>query len=236
MLLVSYRAVSRFANCGFGVALARACLFCAMFGGVGLAANYGKEAAFAATAPGMQLAPDASTPDGLVKSVAADVMGTIKGDPSIAGNRNKMFDLMNQKIWPYVDFQRTTRLAMGRSWLAATPEQRAQVVNQFKLLLSYTYASSLANTRDQRVDYKPLRAEPDATDVVVQSQVVGNGQPVAISYRLTKTSEGWRVYDLQVQGVWVVPTYQQRFSEQINRGGIDGLIEYLVKLNQAAAH
>jgi len=235
MSLVSYRAVSRFANRGLGVALGRACLFCAVFGGVALVANHGKGIAFAATASDVLRAPDASTPDGLVKSVAADVMGTIKNDPSIAGDRNKMFDLMNQKIWPYVDFQRTTRLAMGRSWLTATPEQRAQVVNQFKLLLSYTYASSLAKTRDQRVDYKPLRAAPDATDVVVQSQVVGNGQPTPISYRLAKTSEGWRVYDLQLEGVWVVPTYQQRFSEQINRGGIDGLIEYLVKLNQAAA-
>jgi len=181
-------------------------------------------------------APDTSTPDGLVKSITADVMNTIKADPSIQkGDINKISALVNQKILPYTDFQRTTRLAMGRSWLTATPDQRSQVVEQFTLLLTRTYAGALAQVRDQRVDYKPLRAAPDATDVVVQSQIIGQGQPVQLDYRLTKTADGWRVYDINVLGAWLVPAYQQQFAEQINQHGIDGLIQFLTQRNQQLA-
>jgi phospholipid transport system substrate-binding protein len=181
-------------------------------------------------------APDTSTPDGLVKSITADVMNTIKADPSIQkGDINKISALVNQKILPYTDFQRTTRLAMGRAWLTATPDQRNQVVDQFKLLLTRTYAGALAQVRDQRVDYKPLRAAPDATDAVVQSQIIGQGQPVQLDYRLTKTANGWRVYDINVLGAWLVPAYQQQFTEQINQHGIDGLIQFLTQRNQQLA-
>jgi len=180
--------------------------------------------------------PDVSTPDGLVKSITADVMTTIKADPSIQkGDINKISALVNQKILPYTDFERTTRLAMGRSWNTATPEQRAQVVEQFKMLLTRTYSGALAQVRDQRIVYKPLRAAADATDVVVQSQVIGQGQPIELDYRMTKTANGWRVYDLNVLGAWLVPAYQQQFAEQINQRGVDGLIQFLTQRNQQLA-
>ncbi len=180
--------------------------------------------------------PDTSTPDGLVKSITADVVNTIKSDPAIQkGDINKISALVNQKILPYTDFERTTRLAMGRSWLAATPEQRSQIIEQFKMLLTRTYSGALAQVRDQRIEYKPLRADPGATDVVVQSQVIGQGQPLQLDYRLTKTANGWRVYDINILGAWLVPAYQQQFAEQINQHGIDGLIQFLTQRNQQLA-
>lgn len=191
---------------------------------------------FATGAYAQTPAIETSTPDGLVKSITADVIDTVKSDPSIQkGDINKISALVNQKILPYTDFERTTRLAMGRSWNTATPEQRAQVVEQFKLLLTRTYSGALAQVRDQQIVYKPLRAAPDATDVVVQSQVVGQGQPIQLDYRLSKTANGWRVYDLNVMGAWLVPAYQQQFAEQINQHGVDGLIQFLTQRNQQLA-
>ena len=180
--------------------------------------------------------PDTSTPDGLVKSITADVINTVKADPSIKqGDINKMSALVNAKILPYTDFERTTRLAMGRSWNTATPEQRSQIVEQFKMLLTRTYSGALAQVNDQKIEYRPLRAAADATDVVVQSQVIGQGQPVQLDYRLTKTANGWRVYDINVLGAWLIPAYQQQFAEQINQHGVDGLIQFLTQRNQQLA-
>lgn len=180
--------------------------------------------------------PDTSTPDGLIKSITADVINTVKSDPSIQkGDINKISVLVNQKILPYTDFERTTRLAMGRSWNTATPAQRSQIIEQFKMLLTRTYSGALAQVRDQQIEYKPLRAAPDATDVVVQSNVIGQGQPVQLDYRLTKTANGWRVYDINVLGAWLIPAYQQQFAEQINQHGIDGLIQFLTQRNQQLA-
>jgi len=180
--------------------------------------------------------PDTSTPDGLVKSITADVINTVKADPSIKqGDINKISALVNAKILPYTDFERTTRLAMGRSWNTATPEQRSQIVEQFKMLLTRTYSGALAQVNDQKIEYRPLRAAADATDVVVQSQVIGQGQPVQLDYRLTKTANGWRVYDINVLGAWLIPAYQQQFAEQINQHGVDGLIQFLTQRNQQLA-
>ena len=178
-----------------------------------------------------QLAHDASTPDGLVKAVVHDVMNTIKGDASLQGDRNKISAMMDQKIWPYVDFQRTARLCVGSQWLVTTPDQRQYIVEQFKKVLIERYAADLAQVRDQRADYKPLRAAPDATDVVVESQIVGNRRSVSVAYRVAKTANGWRVYDLSTGAVWVVATYQRIFAESMNRSGIDGLIGFLRDLD-----
>jgi len=172
----------------------------------------------------------------LVKSITADVINTVKADPSIKqGDINKISALVNAKILPYTDFERTTRLAMGRSWNTATPEQRSQIVEQFKMLLTRTYSGALAQVNDQKIEYRPLRAAADATDVVVQSQVIGQGQPVQLDYRLTKTANGWRVYDINVLGAWLIPAYQQQFAEQINQHGVDGLIQFLTQRNQQLA-
>ena len=179
---------------------------------------------------------DTSNPDTLVKTVTQQVMDQIKGDKSIqSGDINKITQLVNEKILPYTDFRRTTQLAMGRNWRTATPEQQQQVIEQFKALLIRTYSGALAQVRDQQIQYKPFRANPDDTDVVVRSVVMNNGQPIELDYRLYKTPDGWRVYDINVLGAWLIQAYQQQFSEQIQQHGVDGLIQFLTQRNQQLA-
>jgi phospholipid transport system substrate-binding protein len=179
---------------------------------------------------------DTSTPDGLVKSITSDVVNSVKGDSSIQqGNLDKITALVNQKILPYTDFQRTTRLAMGRNWNAASPAQRQQITEQFKILLIRTYAGAIAQVRDQKIEYRPFRASPGDTDVVVRSVVLNQGQPIELDYRLEKTAQGWRVYDINVLGAWLIQAYQQQFNEQISQHGIDGLIQFLTQRNQQLA-
>jgi phospholipid transport system substrate-binding protein len=179
---------------------------------------------------------DTSDPDAMVKSITQQVMDQIRGDKSIqAGDLNKIAQLVNEKILPYTDFRRTTQLAMGRNWRTATPDQQAQVIEQFKTLLIRTYSGALAQVRDQQIQYKPFRANPDDTDVVVRSTVMNNGQPIELDYRLYKTPQGWRVYDINVLGAWLIQAYQQQFQEKIQQGGVDGLIQFLTQRNQQLA-
>ncbi|SDD86200.1 MlaC/ttg2D family ABC transporter substrate-binding protein [Paraburkholderia lycopersici] len=179
---------------------------------------------------------DTGNPDAMVKTVTQQVMDQIKGDKSIqSGDISKITQLVNEKILPYTDFRRTTQLAMGRNWRAATPEQQQQVIEQFKTLLIRTYSGALAQVRDQQIQYKPFRANPDDTDVVVRSTVLNNGQPIELDYRLYKTAQGWRVYDINVLGAWLIQAYQQQFQEKIQQGGVDGLIQFLTQRNQQLA-
>lgn len=179
---------------------------------------------------------DTSNPDAMMKTVTQQVMDQIKGDKSIqGGDLSKITQLVNEKILPYTDFRRTTQLAMGRNWRTATPEQQQQVIEQFKTLLIRTYSGALAQVRDQQIQYKPFRANPDDTDVVVRSTVLNNGQPIELDYRLYKTAQGWRVYDINVLGAWLIQAYQQQFQEKIQQGGVDGLIQFLTQRNQQLA-
>ena len=179
---------------------------------------------------------DTSNPDALVKTVTQQVMDQIKGDKTIqGGDISKITQLVNEKILPYTDFRRTTQLAMGRNWRTASPEQQQQVIEQFKTLLIRTYSGALAQVRDQQIQYKPFRANPDDTDVVVRSTVLNNGQPIELDYRLYKTAQGWRVYDINVLGAWLIQAYQQQFQEKIQQGGVDGLIQFLSQRNQQLA-
>ncbi|SAK85346.1 Ttg2 family toluene tolerance protein [Caballeronia hypogeia] len=179
---------------------------------------------------------DASSPDVLIKTVTQQVLDEIKSDPKIqSGDISKITELVNQKILPYTDFTRTTRLVMGRNWNNATPEQQKQIVEQFKMLLIRTYSGALAQVRNQTVQYKPFRANPDDTDVVVRSVVMNNGQPVELDYRLYKTAQGWRVYDINVLGAWLIQAYQQQFNEQISQNGVGGLLQFLTQRNQQLA-
>ncbi|MBB3003690.1 MULTISPECIES: MlaC/ttg2D family ABC transporter substrate-binding protein [Paraburkholderia] len=190
--------------------------------------------AFAGTASAQTV--DTSNPDAMVKTITQQVMDQIKGDKSIqSGDISKITQLVNEKILPYTDFRRTTQLAMGRNWRAATPDQQQQVIEQFKTLLIRTYSGALAQVRDQQIDYKPFRANPDDTDVVVRSTVVNNGQPIELDYRLYKTAQGWRVYDINVLGAWLIQAYQQQFQEKIQQGGVQGLISFLTQRNQQLA-
>jgi phospholipid transport system substrate-binding protein len=181
-------------------------------------------------------AVDTNSPDGMIKTVTGQVLDEIKSDSSLkSGDINKITQVVNQKILPYTDFRRTTQLAMGRAWRTATPQQRDQMVEQFKMLLIRTYSGALSQVRDQTVQFKPFRADPGATDVVVRSSVINNGQPIELDYRLYKTPQGWRVYDLNVAGAWLIQAYQQQFAEKINQGGVDGLLQFLTQRNEQLA-
>jgi phospholipid transport system substrate-binding protein len=181
-------------------------------------------------------AVDVNSPDAMIKTVTGQVLDEIKHDPSIkSGDINKITQIVNQKILPYTDFRRTTQLAMGRAWRQASPQQQDQMVEQFKMLLIRTYSGALSQVRDQTVQFRPFRADPGATDVVVRSTVMNNGQPVELDYRLYKTAQGWRVYDLNVAGAWLIQAYQQQFAEKINQGGVDGLLQFLTQRNEQLA-
>jgi phospholipid transport system substrate-binding protein len=179
---------------------------------------------------------DTSSPDVLIKTVTQQVIDAVRNDKSIQqGDIGHITQLVNQKILPYTDFRRTTQLAMGRYWRTATPQQQSAVAEQFKMLLIRTYAGALAQVRNQQIEYKPFRMDPGATDAVVRSVVMNNGSPVELDYRLYKTPQGWRVYDINVLGAWLIQAYQQQFSEQIQQHGVDGLIQFLTQRNEQLA-
>lgn len=178
-----------------------------------------------------------NTPDGLVKFVVEDVMNTIKSDKAIqSGDLRKINSLVDQKILPYSDFQKTTRLAMGRNWPKATPAQQALITQEFKTLLIRIYGGALAQVKDQKIQYKPFRASADDTDVIVRTVVVGKGEPIQLDYRLEKTGNAWRVYDINILGAWLVESYRNQFNDQVSKGGIDGLIQFLQQRNNSLAN
>jgi phospholipid transport system substrate-binding protein len=187
-----------------------------------------------AIAASVALAQEA--PDALVKRVAEEVLQIIKTDPKVqAGDQQRVREVVETKLLPYFDFERITALAMGRNWRQATPEQQKQLVDQFRTLLVRTYSGALAQYRDQKMDYKPLRADASATDVTVRTEVIRQGQaPVQIDYSMTKSPSGWKVYDVIVGGVSLVTNYRDEFNEQIKNGGVDGLIKTLSAKNQGA--
>jgi phospholipid transport system substrate-binding protein len=177
-----------------------------------------------------------STPDGLVKTLVSDVMNSIKLDKDIqAGNVNKVMVLVDAKIVPYTNFQKTTQLAMGKNWSRATPEQQKQITAEFKTLLMRTYAGALTQVKDQTVTYKPFRMDPTDTEVVVKTQVMNKGDAIQIDYRLEKVGETWRLYDLNVLGAWLIEAYRGQFNNQISANGIDGLLKFLQDRNAALA-
>lgn len=176
-------------------------------------------------------------PDVLVKRISQEVLDAAKTDKEIqGGNQKRVLDLVEAKILPHVDFQRMTALAAGRFWREATPEQQTQLANEFRSLLVYTYSGALAQVKDQRVEFKPLRADPSDTEVEVRSQVVQpRGEPIQLNYRLEKLPDGWKIYDVNVLGAWLVESYKGSFATEISRGGIDGLIKTLAAKNKRLA-
>lgn len=179
-------------------------------------------------------------PDALVKRLSSEVLDTIKADKSIkAGDIPKIMALVDAKIMPNVNFQRMTSSAVGPAWRQATPEQRTQLQQEFKTLLVRTYAGALDQVSDQTVTIKPFRGSPDDKEVLVRTEVRGgSGDPVQIDYRLEKTpgeGYGWKVFNFNVMGVWLVDTYRTQFAQEINAKGIDGLIATLTARNKANA-
>jgi phospholipid transport system substrate-binding protein len=177
---------------------------------------------------------ETEAPDALVKRISSDVLASVKSDPAIQkGDINRIVALVDAKIMPNVNFGRMTSMAVGRFWRQATPEQQKQLQDEFKTLLVRTYAGALGEVRDQTLSFKPLRAKPEDTEVEVKTEVRGRGEPIQLQYRLEKTPEGWKIYDLNVLGVWMVETYKSQFAQEIGAKGIDGLIAYLIQRNKA---
>jgi phospholipid transport system substrate-binding protein len=176
-------------------------------------------------------------PDAMVKRVQQEVLQIIKTDPKVqAGDQARTREVVESKLLPNFDFTRMTALAMGRNWRQATPEQQQRLTAEFRSLLVRTYAGALNQYRDQQINYKPLRAEDKATDVIVRTEVVRPGQqPVQIDYGMEKSGDSWKSYDVIVGGVSLVTNYRDEFNEQIRSGGIDGLIRTLADKNKGAA-
>ena len=188
--------------------------------------------------PGAVLAAD-EAPDALIRRLSTDVLNTVKADKAIqGGDLNRIIALVDKTVMPNVNFRRMTAAAVGPGWRQATPEQQQRLQEEFKVLLVRTYAGALAQVSDQRILLKPLRAAPEDKDVLVRSEIVGRGDPIQLDYRLEKTpgdGAGWKIYNLNVLGVWLVETYRSQFAQEINAKGIDGLIDTLASRNKANA-
>jgi phospholipid transport system substrate-binding protein len=177
-------------------------------------------------------------PDVLIKRVSGEVMQIARTDPAIqAGDRKRIFDVVQKLILPHLDFQRGTALTMGRYWREATPQQRERVSEEFRNLLLHTYAGAMSQIRDQTLRFKPLRLDPSATNAEVHSEVIlpRRPEPVQVSYRLHHDASGWKIYDVNVMGAWLSETYKATFASEISRGGVDGLIRTLEEKNRQLA-
>ena len=177
------------------------------------------------------------TPDALIKEVSTDVLESVKSDKTIqAGDIKKVTALVDQKVMPHVNFQRMTSSAVGRYWRQATPDQQKRLQDEFKLLLVRTYSGALSQvTQEQTVELKPMRAQPSDAEVVVRTEIRGRGDPIQLDYRLEKAGTSWKIYDVNVLGVWLVENYRNSFAQEIGANGIDGLIGKLAERNKAAA-
>jgi phospholipid transport system substrate-binding protein len=192
---------------------------------IGLAALLGTAPAWASTAP-----------DEMIRQLSVEVIDSVKADKAIqAGDVSRIVALVDSKVMPHVNFQRMTAAAVGRNWRAATPEQQKRLQEEFKTLLVRSYAGALTQVKDQAVQMKPLRANPGDAEVVVRTEIKGKGEPVQLDYRLEKSGDGWKIYDVNVLGVWLVEQYRISFNQEIAAGGIDGLINKLAERNKGAA-
>jgi ABC-type transporter MlaC component len=179
-----------------------------------------------------------AAPEAVVKSAVQGTVDAMKADPQArGGDMAKITQLVITRFVPSTDFQRTTRIAVGKAWASATPEQQQQLYAQFQTLLVRTYASSLSQLRDQDVKFSFDAPKVDANtkDTVVESHVVSTGGDNPVRYRLQKTPQGWKIYDIDMMGAWLIQVYQQQFAGQLEKGGVDGLIKFLSEHNARTA-
>ena len=176
-------------------------------------------------------------PDVLVKRVSTEILELAKTDKQIqAGNQQRIMEVVQAKVIPHVNFQRMTAMAAGRFWREATPEQQAALTTEFRSLLIYTYSGAISQVRNQVLEFKPMRAGADDDEVEVRSMVIQpRGEPIQLNYRLEKTASGWKIYDVNILGAWLVETYKGTFAAEINKGGMDGLIRALAERNKRLA-
>jgi phospholipid transport system substrate-binding protein len=180
-------------------------------------------------------AADGSAPDQLIRGLSIEVLEAVKSDKDIqAGNVGKIVALVDAKVMPHVNFQRMTASAVGRFWRQATPDQQTKLQAEFKTLLVRTYAGALTQVKDQQIGLKPLRAQPTDTEVVVRTEIRGKGDPIQLDYRLEKTGAVWKIYDVNVLGIWLADQYRNSFAQEIGANGIDGLIKSLADKNAKA--
>ena len=178
----------------------------------------------------------ADGPDEMIRRLSADVLNNIKADKDVQkGDVSKIIAFVDAKVMPNVNFTRMTASAVGRNWRQATPEQQKRLQDEFKSMLVRTYAGALSQVKDQTVDVKPLRAGAADTDVIVRTEVIGRGDAVQLDYRMEKTANGWKIYDFNVLGIWMVETYRTQFAQEISARGIDGLIATLVQRNKSGS-
>jgi phospholipid transport system substrate-binding protein len=176
-------------------------------------------------------------PDELVKQVTDDVLAAVKSDKQLAaGDKQKALKLAEEKILPHVDFEEATRLAVGRAWTQASPEQKKKLVDEFRRMLVRTYSGAIQAYEGQTMKVQPLRMKPDDTDVTVHNQYIraGGGKPIQLDYQMRKTDQGWKIYDIVVEGVSLVLTYRSEFDSVVKQQGIDGLIKRLADKNTPA--
>lgn len=192
-----------------------------------------------AVSPALRAQEEAQAPDALIRRISSEVLDVIKADKSMRqGDLARLNALVDEKILPYVNFQRMTASAVGPAWRQATPEQQKRLQEEFKTLLLRTYSGALAQVSNQTIALKPLRAAPDDREVVVRSEIRGSGDPVQLDYRLEKVTgpgAGWKIYNINVLGVWLVENYKTQFAQEINARGLDGLISTLSERNKANA-
>lgn len=177
--------------------------------------------------------------DAFIKRLSTEVLTSIKADKAIqSGDVSRIIALVDTLVMPNVDFKRMTASAVGPKWRQATPEQQQRLQEEFKILLVRTYAGALTQVNDVTFSVKPMRSGPDDKEVVVRTEIKGRGDPVQLDYRLERTpgeGAGWKIYNLNVLGVWLVDTYRSQFAQEINAKGIDGLIATLVERNKTNA-
>lgn len=175
-------------------------------------------------------------PDALIRRLSTEVLNSIKADKDVqAGDVRKIITFVDSKIMPNVNFIRMTAAAVGRNWRQATPEQQKRLQDEFKTLLVRTYSGALSQVSDQNVNVKPLRASPGDVEVLVRTEITGRGDPIQLDYRMEKTPAGWKIYDLNILGIWLVETYRTQFSQEISARGIDGLIATLALRNKTGS-
>lgn len=176
-------------------------------------------------------------PDVLVKTTTQDVLTIIKQDKALqAGDKKKVNDLIEAKVLPHFDFVRMTRLAVGKAWRTASPEQQQALVREFRTLLVRTYSAAIQTAKNTDVDVKPVKMAPADTEALVRTSIQQSGaQPIAVDYVVEKIGDTWKVFDVIVEGASLVTTYRASFNDEVTQGGVDGLIKSLVKKNQSAA-
>jgi phospholipid transport system substrate-binding protein len=172
--------------------------------------------------------------DEFIKRVSSDILDAIKSDKSIKnGEVNKIIALVDQRVMPNVNFLRMTASAVGPTWRQASAEQQKRLQEEFKILLVRTYSGALGQVSDQTITVKPLRAAADDKEVIVKTEVRGKGDPIQLDYRVEKTADGaWKVYNMNVMGIWLVENYKTQFAQEINTKGVDGLITSLADRNK----